>query len=116
LEGPVCAAKARPLGTELHDRFLLPHFVWQDFEDGLGEFKEHGYALDPAWFAPHFEFKFPRIGEITQRGVNVEVRTALEPWPAECNSSRNRSAPASKFFPAVEDACVRECRGSRKTL
>jgi len=77
---PYAPQKLARWGTELHDRFLLPHFVWQDFEDVLGEFKEGGYALDPAWFAPHYEFKFPTIGAIDQRGVHVEVRTALEPW------------------------------------
>ena len=67
-------------GTELHDRFMLPHFVWQDFEDVLGETQEAGYALAPGWFAPHFEFRFPRIGEFSARGARVELRTALEPW------------------------------------
>jgi len=77
---PYAPQKLAHWGTELHDRFQLPHFVWQDFEDVLGEFSEHGYPLDPAWFAPHFEFRFPAIGGITQRGVNLEIRTALEPW------------------------------------
>lgn len=67
-------------GTELHDRFMLPHFVWQDFEDVLDDFQRHGYAFDPGWFAPHFEFKFPVIGSTAQRSVEVELRTALEPW------------------------------------
>ena len=67
-------------GTELHDRFLLPHFVWRDFEDVIGDFKAEGFDFHPAWFAPHFEFRFPTIGSIAQRDVNVEIRTALEPW------------------------------------
>ncbi len=77
---PYAPQKLARWGTELHDRFLLPHFVWQDFEDVIGEFQGNAYPLDAAWFAPHFEFKFPAIGGITQRGVNVELRTALEPW------------------------------------
>ena len=39
-----------------------------------------GYPLEFEWFAPHFEFRFPRIGEFAQRDVQVELRTALEPW------------------------------------
>jgi len=66
--------------TSLHDRFMLPHFVWEDFQDVVEDMQEHGYPLDPAWFAPHFEFKFPFVGEFAQRGVHVEIRTALEPW------------------------------------
>ena len=77
---PYAPAKLARWGTELHDRFLLPHFVWQDFEDVMGDFSQNGYPIDPAWFAPHFEFKFPKIGEIAQRGVDLEIRFALEPW------------------------------------
>ena len=39
-----------------------------------------GFALDPAWFAPHIEFRFPEIGRIETRGMTVELRHALEPW------------------------------------
>ena len=67
-------------GTELHDRFMLPHFVWDDFLDVLVETDQAGYSLDAAWFAPHFEFRFPRLGDFAARGVEVEIRAALEPW------------------------------------
>ncbi|ABM95506.1 transglutaminase family protein [Methylibium petroleiphilum] len=67
-------------GTELHDRFLLPTFVQMDFADVLAELRQDGFAFDPAWFAPHFEFRFPIIGEVTVAGIELTVRTALEPW------------------------------------
>jgi len=67
-------------GTGLHDRFMLPHFVWQDFEDVIAETREAGYALEAAWFAPHFEFRFPRVGEFASLGAHIELRSALEPW------------------------------------
>ncbi len=67
-------------GTELHDRFMLPHFVEQDFNDVIEELQTAGYPLRPEWFAPHLEFRFPVCGGVTQRGVDLEVRQALEPW------------------------------------
>ena len=67
-------------GTALHDRFLLPTFVWSDFEDALAELRSAGFGLDPAWFAPHFEFRFPLVGELATHGVGLTLRAALEPW------------------------------------
>jgi uncharacterized protein (DUF2126 family) len=67
-------------GTELHDRFMLPHFVAQDFNDVLSDLSAVGYPLQPEWFAPHQEFRFPQHGAIAQRGIVVELRHALEPW------------------------------------
>ena len=67
-------------GTRLHDRFMLPHFVWEDLLDVCEDMSRAGYALDPEWFAPHFEFRFPRYGGISFGSIEVELRQALEPW------------------------------------
>jgi uncharacterized protein (DUF2126 family) len=67
-------------GTDLHDRFLLPHFVWQDLQDVVVELQAAGFPLKEEWFAPHLEFRFPHIGSIARRGVQLELRQALEPW------------------------------------
>ncbi len=67
-------------GTELHDRFLLPTFVQMDFDDVMAELNQAGFAFDSQWFAPHFEFRFPLIGEVTTLGIGLTMRTALEPW------------------------------------
>jgi uncharacterized protein (DUF2126 family) len=77
---PYAPARLTRWGTELHDRFMLPHWVWQDFGDVLDETTADGYPMARAWFAPHFEFRFPKIGDFASRGVEVELRTALEPW------------------------------------
>jgi uncharacterized protein (DUF2126 family)/transglutaminase-like putative cysteine protease len=66
--------------TTLHDRFMLPHFVRTDFEDVVQDTREAGFELDMAWFAPHFEFRFPVMGDFVQRNTRVELRKAIEPW------------------------------------
>ncbi len=69
-------------GTRIHDEFMLPHYVWQDLLDALEELSSYGAKFDPAWFAPHLEFRFPVIGSIAVHGATVELRHALEPWHA----------------------------------
>ena len=79
-KAPFAPARLARWGTELHDRFMLPFFVWQDFEDVLAELEGAGYPLRAAWFAPHFEFRFPLHGDFAVRGAELEIRGALEPW------------------------------------
>ncbi len=67
-------------GTELHDRFMLPYFVQLDLHDVVEELQAAGYAFQPEWFAPHFEFRFPLAGEMANRGIHLTLRQALEPW------------------------------------
>jgi uncharacterized protein (DUF2126 family) len=67
-------------GTLLHDRWMLPHYIWRDLVDVVAEMNAAGYPIDAAWFAPHFEFRFPRYGEMRYGDVTLELRQALEPW------------------------------------
>ena len=67
-------------GTTLHDRFMLPHFLWADLEDVIADVREAGMALEAQWFLPHFEFRFPVLGAIAHEGVSLQLRQALEPW------------------------------------
>jgi uncharacterized protein (DUF2126 family)/transglutaminase-like putative cysteine protease len=67
-------------GTDIHDRWMLPHFVWSDLEDVCDDTRLAGYELKPEWFAPHHEFRFPVAGDWSARNVHVEIRQALEPW------------------------------------
>ncbi len=67
-------------GARLHDDFMLPHYVDQDFTDALEELGGLGFKLKREWFDPHMEFRFPQIGVASTRGLGVELRHALEPW------------------------------------
>jgi uncharacterized protein (DUF2126 family) len=77
---PYTPARLARWGTELHDRFMLPHFIEQDFADVVSELNQTGFAFQPDWFAPHFEFRFPKYGDFAALGAEVELRQALEPW------------------------------------
>ncbi len=67
-------------GTSLHDRFMLPRAVWSDFKDVIDDMRDAGYPFEIDWFAPHFEFRFPRYGGAHFGPIEIELRQALEPW------------------------------------
>ena len=67
-------------GTDIHDRWMLPHFCETDFRDVISDLHEAGYPFEFDWFTPHFEFRFPFIGDLEKRDLQIELRTALEPW------------------------------------
>ena len=67
-------------GTELHDKFLLPHFAYLDMVDVVNDLKDAGYEFDISWFDPFFEFRFPHHGGITVDNIQLEIRLGIEPW------------------------------------
>ena len=67
-------------GNELHDRWMMPYFIEQDFAEVIADLNADGYPFDLAWFAPHFSFRFPIIGDFSVQGAHFEFRHALEPW------------------------------------
>ncbi len=95
----------------------------QDFADVLEELAAFGFRFDPAWFEPHFEFRFPRIGEVTLRGATLELRHALEPWhvlgeePAGGGTARYVDSSVERVQARVsgwvEERFVLACNGQR---
>jgi len=67
-------------GSALHDRFMLPHYLWSDFADVIADLRAANLAIDLEWFRPHFEFRFPLYGSVLASNLKLELRQALEPW------------------------------------
>ncbi|MBB5021121.1 DUF2126 domain-containing protein [Desulfurispira natronophila] len=73
----------RPLihwGTELHDKFMLPHFLHRDMQEVVEDLRQTGYDFDIAWLEPFFEFRFPFYGAVCLKDIELELRMAIEPW------------------------------------
>ncbi|HVU24769.1 MAG TPA: transglutaminase family protein [Opitutus sp.] len=90
----LCAAPFREAfvrwAGELHDRFFLPAFVWEDLTRICADLAAHHLPFDPAWLRAPWEFRFPKLGELTlAHDLNdrkagsplVTFRQALEAWP-----------------------------------
>jgi uncharacterized protein (DUF2126 family)/transglutaminase-like putative cysteine protease len=113
-------------GTALHDRFMLPHFVRQDFFEVLATVQRFGYQIDEDWFTPHLDFRFPKIGSIAINGLELELRQALEPWHVlgeeTSGSGIVRNVDSSleriqvKLTGVTESRYLVECNGRRVPL
>jgi uncharacterized protein (DUF2126 family) len=79
-EHPFSPRRLARWGTELHDRFMLPHFLAADLGGVVADLREWGIPMEEAWFAPHLEFRFPVFGRVRCREMELELRQALEPW------------------------------------
>jgi uncharacterized protein (DUF2126 family)/transglutaminase-like putative cysteine protease len=107
-------------GTELQDRFMLPWWVESDIGEVLADLRAHGFQFDPQWLAPFLEFRFPLIGALRVEGVNIELRSALEPWNVlgeEAGSGTSRYVDSSlarlqvRLDGLVEDRYALTCNG-----
>ncbi|MCH4552569.1 transglutaminase family protein [Aestuariibaculum lutulentum] len=67
-------------GTELHDKFLIEHFVREDIKDIVNQLNRAGYAFKEDWFNPFFEFRFPLHGMVEINNMHLELRAGIEPW------------------------------------
>jgi uncharacterized protein (DUF2126 family) len=67
-------------GATLHERFMLPHFVLADLAEVVTDLRVHDIEFELSWLLPFVEFRFPRIGATKISGVELELRSAIEPW------------------------------------
>ena len=67
-------------GTELHDRFMLPHYVWADVKNVVEDLQQAGYPFRSSWLEAFLEFRFPHYGSVRINDIHLELRAGLEPW------------------------------------
>jgi uncharacterized protein (DUF2126 family)/transglutaminase-like putative cysteine protease len=79
-EHPYSPRRLARWGTELHDRFMLHHFMEADIAEVVDDLKGWGLPFQESWFAPHLEFRLPVLGRVRCHEMEMELRHALEPW------------------------------------
>jgi len=67
-------------GSELHDKFLLPYWLWRDFDDVLAQLAARGLRLPADAYRAFVELRCPLVGTLDAGGATLEVRNAIEPW------------------------------------
>jgi len=67
-------------GTILHDKYLLPHFIWEDFKEVIFDLNDTGYEFDANWYKVFLDFRFPIYGKVQLGPITLEIRMAIEPW------------------------------------
>lgn len=67
-------------GTQLHDRFMLPHYLWADMLEVVRDLNDNGFDFKAEWLLPFEEFRFPHYGRTKLDDIEIELRWAVEPW------------------------------------
>lgn len=67
-------------GSELHDKFMLPHYLWRDLLDIVDDIQDNGFDFDVQWLLAFWEFRFPLYGKRYVGDIELELRAAIEPW------------------------------------
>ncbi|MGJ8672733.1 transglutaminase family protein [Rubritalea sp.] len=83
--------KLKRFGPQLHDRYFLPAFLWEDIQAICEDLQKHGFDFDSEWLRPVFEFRCPTVGSLVVPGGAVDVRQAFESWPLMAEEAQGSS-------------------------
>ncbi|MFC5051868.1 transglutaminase family protein [Rubritalea spongiae] len=83
--------RLKRFGPQLHDRYFLPAFLWEDVQMICADLQKHGFDFDPEWLRPVFEFRCPRVGSLEVPGGSIDVRQAFESWPLMAEEAQGSS-------------------------
>jgi uncharacterized protein (DUF2126 family) len=96
-------------GALLHDRFMLPRVLWDDFTEVLGDVAAAGYPLQSEWYEPILDLRFPILGQIQLRDITLELRRAHEPWPLLAEETTG--AGVVRFLDSANERVQIRCAG-----
>lgn len=96
-------------GTDLHNKFMLHHFIKTDIHEVINYLNRNGIAFDPNWLDVFLEFRFPIYGSVNVEGIQLTLRAAIEPWivlgeeMASSGTSRYVDSSVERLEIMVED-------------
>ncbi|MEJ1238941.1 transglutaminase family protein [Chryseolinea sp. T2] len=67
-------------GSMLYDKFMLPHYVYEDMKEVCEDLQRAGYPFQIAWLDTFYEFRFPLCGKIDVLDMELQLRQGIEPW------------------------------------
>jgi uncharacterized protein (DUF2126 family) len=68
-------------GSELHDRFALPHFLLEDLDGVLGGLRAQGFGLAPAMENELRDHSQRLLGKARIGNLELALKQAVEFWP-----------------------------------
>jgi uncharacterized protein (DUF2126 family) len=74
------AGKLVRWGQVLHDRFLLPTWLWKDFEDVMAHLERADLPWPRDAYRAFLEQRCPVVGVLQAGDIRLELRNAIEPW------------------------------------
>lgn len=66
--------------STLYDKFMLPHFAYEDMREVCDDLQRAGYPFQLSWLDTFYEFRFPLCGKIEVLDMEFQLRQGIEPW------------------------------------
>ncbi len=66
--------------TDLHNKFMMHYYVKEDMNDVVYYLRDQGIPFDREWLDVFLDFRFPILGTVNVKGINMTIRAGIEPW------------------------------------
>ena len=110
---PYAPSRLARWDTELHDRFLLPHFVWLDFYDVITEFNEADYPFEGAGSRRISSFASRNTATLQPAALKSNFAAPLS--PGMCSAKKARWAARRATSTRRSNGCRSKSTACRRT-